>query len=42
LIVDITHFANKYAERDVKPCQDFKERHFQCILQVAENSHNTS
>jgi len=46
LIVNITHFANNYAEREVKPCQDFngsahKERHFQCILQVAENSCHT-
>jgi len=47
LIVDITHVANNYAERKVKPCQDFngssqKENHFQSILQVAENSHHTS
>jgi len=47
LIVYITHVANNYAERKVKPCQDFngssqKENHFQCILQVAENSHHTS
>jgi len=46
LIVDITHVANSYAKRKVKPCQDFnglaqKEKHFQCILQVAENSHHT-
>jgi len=41
-----TWFCN-YAERKVKPCQDFNgssqtENHFQCILQVAENSHQTS
>jgi len=46
LIVNIIHVANNYAERKVKPCQDFngspqKENHFQCILQVAENSHHT-
>jgi len=46
-IVYIIHVANNYAERKVKPCQDFigsseKENHFQCILQVAENSHHTS
>ena len=37
LIVDIIHVANNYAERKVKPCQDFnglsqKENHFQSIL----------
>ena len=47
LIVDITRVANNYAECKVKPCQDFNgssqtENHFQCILQVAENSHQTS
>ena len=47
LNVAITHVANNYAEHKVKPCQDFngsteKEKHFQCIVQVAENSHHTS
>jgi len=46
LIVDINHVANNSAERKVKPCQDLngsaqKENHFQCILQVAENSHHS-
>ena len=47
LIVDIIHVASNYAERKVKPCQDFngssqKENYFQYILQVAENSDHTS
>jgi len=46
LIVDITYVANNYAENKVKPCQDFngsteKEKHFQCSVQVAKNSHHT-
>jgi len=43
LIVNNIHVVNDSAEHGVKLCQDFngsalKEKRFQCILQVVENS----